>query len=138
RLGEGGLTLQRRGLEGFFYETAAEKFFATYRACFAAPLSGKATVLLVNDMHDSNNPGVAKIPEVCDALLRERRFAGRKVLIVPTCEVLHPIHSFAIAKAEEIFVPFKSEHLGSLLEHWVKDLEVPRKKISLVGDQIRK
>lgn len=130
-LGPGGLTLQRRGLDGFSYEDASEKFFASYRACFAAPLRGSAVAVLVNDLHASDVRSVAEIPHVCEAIMRDPSRAKSQIVLVPVNEALHPMHAFVFARAKEILVPFESRHLAPLVRHWREDLEVPGKILAV-------
>lgn len=133
RTGPSAITLYRRGLDGFSYEDPAEKFFAAYRACFAAPIRGDATAVLVNDLHDSKDPSVAKIPKVCEGILAEKAVGSKLVVFLPAKEVLHPLHSSVIASAREILVPFKSEHVAPLVKHWKRDLEVPARIFTVTG-----
>lgn len=137
RTGPSAITLYRRGLDGFSYEEPAEKFFAAYRACFAAPHDGEATAVLVNDLHASKDPAIARIPKVCENIVKERAMGAKQVVFIPSKEVLHPLHSIVIANAREILVPFESKHLTPLLEHWVRDLEIPA-RIFTVAMQDRK
>ncbi|MES2965544.1 MAG: glycosyltransferase [Bdellovibrionota bacterium] len=125
KVGPSVITLVRHGLDGFSYEAPSEKFFSAYRACFAAPFHGEVTAVLVGDFQESKNPAVEQIPRVCEGIVEERATGARQIVFVPALEVLHPMHSLVIANAREILVPFKWEHLGPLVKHWVRDLEIP-------------
>lgn len=118
-LGEGSLTLQRRGFDGFGYEPASEKFFAAYRGCFAAPFRDReAVAVLINDLHRSREAGLADIEGICREILRKSSKKGRAVVFVPVREILHPMNHAVIDKVREVVVPFDSAHSRPLFRHW--------------------
>jgi len=133
KLGSGAVTLQRRGLDGYSYEKGAERFFASYRAGFSAPYEGGGAAVLVNDLHTTNEKKVASIPKIVDGVLKDRRLLSSAIVFIPTNEVLQPLHASVIHRAKEILVPFESKHLRPLLDHWLKDLEIPARIFTIAA-----
>jgi hypothetical protein len=118
KTGEGTHRIYREGLDGFSYEPAAERFFATYRALFTGRFIGSPTVILINDFNTSGTAVVRDIRSLCEAVLAERLAAGEDVVFVPIRESLHPHNALLIAQAREVIVPFWTEAIKPLLVLW--------------------
>ena len=132
----------REGLDSFADTTSGKKFFASYRALFSGPAELKpSTCVLINDLHNSENPYLAEAFVVCEKIIRKIDNTPLKFISLRELFAADTINK--VSGCEVFILPFMSEEIVPTLSHFIAHLNPKQMIIAANGnlfteDKIRK
>ncbi len=116
--------IYRENLAVFAESHLGKMFFDQYRSIFSGTDEGAPTVVLVNDLQTTPQPGARFMPEVLNLYVEKAKANGEKVIFLRMLDLCDASSVWFLMRAGKMIIPFCAASIVPMLQFLINGLEI--------------